>query len=160
MVQCAYLGGWSLVWERTRCQSSTVISRFSTTIWILTVIISGETCSVASSDRKNNKRNINDVEEGLRRQMERRCDLLIIQSGSTNEINMEYCASEVGIKKKSLSIMRVIPYYKNKPIKNCSLSNTDIFRKSIKRPCICSLFFFSFLCAILFSSWNLFSKVD
>ncbi|ORE13961.1 hypothetical protein BCV71DRAFT_162405, partial [Rhizopus microsporus] len=57
-------------------------------------VVRGETCSVASSDRKNNKRNINDVEEGLRRQMERRCDLLIIQSGSTNEINMEYCASE------------------------------------------------------------------
>lgn len=31
-----------------------------------------------------------------------RCDLLIRQSGPTNEINMEYCASEVGVKNKEL----------------------------------------------------------
>ena len=31
-----------------------------------------------------------------------RCDLLIRQHGPTNEINMEYCASEVGMKNKEL----------------------------------------------------------
>ncbi|KAG2198336.1 hypothetical protein INT46_010415 [Mucor plumbeus] len=62
----------------------------------------GETCSVASSIRKDNKRDIRDVEEGLRKQMGYRCDLLIRQHGPTNEINMEYCASEVGMKNKEL----------------------------------------------------------
>ena len=31
-----------------------------------------------------------------------RCDLLIRQHGSTNKINMEYCASEVEMKSKKL----------------------------------------------------------
>ncbi|KAI7862424.1 hypothetical protein BDF14DRAFT_1736312, partial [Spinellus fusiger] len=57
---------------------------------------------IASSIRKINKCNIQEVEEDLRKQIEYRCDLLIRQTGPTNEINIEYCVSEVGIKNKPL----------------------------------------------------------
>ncbi|KAL0092256.1 hypothetical protein J3Q64DRAFT_1694781 [Phycomyces blakesleeanus] len=64
---------------------------------IFIVIISGETCSIASSIRKNYKRDIRSVEEGHGKQMGHICYLLTRQADHTNKINIEYIVYVIGL---------------------------------------------------------------
>lgn len=66
------------------------------------------------SEKKSKKQDIRDVEEGLKKQLGYQCDLLIRQSGPSNEINVEYCASKVGMKNKELCNRPGIPIWSYK----------------------------------------------
>lgn len=61
-----------------------------------------------------------------------RCDALIRQHGPTNEINMEYCASEVGIKNKELENKEIRENYSKLPKLLKDMLDTLIVQRVLK----------------------------